>query len=374
MKTDEMTPAVVNGAARLVDVAVDLGKLEELAASTAARALSERTRAAYDSDWRQWLAWCARHDLEPVPVRADDVRLYLVDLARTVSPDGNYRFKASTIERHLASLSRYCFETGGGRGLARDERVSTVMNGIKRERQEPPKRRAALLLDDVTTMISQMSHSTWPNGVAAARDTLALLLGFATAMRRSELAALTNEQVTRVMHDGLHVRVLGSKTDQEGHGDLLAVPFGKNPISCAPCAWVRWIELVRAPSRAAAMRLVLGSGEPHEWKHVCRAGITAPDPRAPLLLAVSKDGSVGSHHLTGAALNAVVKRRLPAGYDPEPYGFHSLRAGFVTQARRNGADMRSVRRQSRHSSDSMVDVYDRELLPLKDNAVTVLGL
>ncbi len=57
-----------------------------------------------------------------------------------------------------------------------------------------------------------------------------------------------------------------------------------------------------------------------------------------------------------------------------PVGFHSLRAGFVTAARRNGADHRAVRRQTRHSSDAMVEAYDRDHTPLAGNAVTRLGL
>jgi hypothetical protein len=46
----------------------------------------------------------------------------------------------------------------------------------------------------------------------------------------------------------------------------------------------------------------------------------------------------------------------------------------VTQARRNGAEHRAVRRQTRHGSDAMVETYDREEAPLLDNAATMLGL
>ncbi|GAA1102648.1 hypothetical protein GCM10009629_53470 [Pseudonocardia alni] len=49
-----------------------------------------------------------------------------------------------------------------------------------------------------------------------------------------------------------------------------------------------------------------------------------------------------------------------------------MEARFVTTARRNGADRRSVRRQTRHTSDSMIETYDHA--PLADNAVTRLGL
>ncbi|MGW0868975.1 hypothetical protein ACWD3Z_00630 [Streptomyces sp. NPDC002740] len=46
--------------------------------------------------------------------------------------------------------------------------------------------------------------------------------------------------------------------------------------------------------------------------------------------------------------------------DPSAYDFHSLRAGHVTQARRNGA--------------SIEEIYDREFNPAARNSVTSLGL
>jgi integrase len=89
---------------------------------------------------------------------------------------------------------------------------------------------------------------------------------------------------------------------------------------------------------------------------------------------VSKSGTLGTRAITGDGLHVVVKRRVEFTGIPGPVGFHSLRAGFVTQARRAGADTRAVRRQTRHSSDAMVELYDRDHAPLLGNAVTTLGL
>ena len=65
---------------------------------------------------------------------------------------------------------------------------------------------------------------TWPAGVSARRDMALLLMGFAGAHRRSELVALTLEDVTLHSTDGLHVRLRRSKTDQEAHGTVKALP------------------------------------------------------------------------------------------------------------------------------------------------------
>ena len=50
--------------------------------------------------------------------------------------------------------------------------------------------------------------------------------------------------------DGLHVRIRTSKTDQEAAGAVRALPYGRDPATCAPCAWTRWRELLHASTTA----------------------------------------------------------------------------------------------------------------------------
>jgi len=79
--------------------------------------------------------------------------------------------------------------------------------------------------------------------------------------------------------------------------------------------------------------------------------------------------------MTGHAVGEVIKRRAAAaGLDPDLYGGHSLRAGFVTQAFKAGANSRSIRRQTGHMGDAILSVYDRENAPLEGNAVRNIGL
>lgn len=355
----------------------DLSRLAAEAERHHGDSLSPRTRKAYESDWRQWDAWCARLGTDSLPVRPEIVRLYVTDMAAQVTTSGDYRFKAATITRHLAALAWRSRQEGGIHDLARHPAIAPVMAGIRRERAEKPRRVKPLLRDDVARLISSMSHDTWPAGVSAARDTLALLLGFAAALRREEVAGLRIGDLLPDPHDGLHLHLGATKTDQDGTGTVLAVPYGTHPITCAPCARVRWLRLVATSSRPERMRLVLTTGDPDTWEHVCRGAVGTLDtqPEQPLLRAIPRSGAIGDDAITGGALNQMLKRRLAAaGYNPEPYGSHSLRAGFVTQARRNGAPARAVRRQTRHASDAMVDVYDREYVPLLGNAVEDVGL
>ena len=59
-----------------------------------------------------------------------------------------------------------------------------------------------------------------------------VIFGTVSALRRSELVALTVADLERGP-DGLRVRVVRSKTDQEGRGVVVAVPDGRrlNPVA-----------------------------------------------------------------------------------------------------------------------------------------------
>ena len=82
--------------------------------------------------------------------------------------------------------------------------------------------------------------------------------------------------------------------------------------------------------------------------------------------------------ITGHGINEMIQRRATAaGFTPaqvDKLGGHSLRAGFVTEAFRQGADAHSIMRQTGHRSPVMLEVYAREHAPLVGNAVTRLGL
>jgi integrase len=358
------------GTTALVERSEELALLAHLADQTAAKALAPRSRSAYAADWTAFERWCSRYGLAPLPAEPDTIRLYLTDLSLQVARHGGFRYSPASLERFLASISRR-HRDAGYPGIARHPRVREVMAGIRRDRGTRQRRARPLLLEDVIRVNAAMDRTRWPTGVAATRDSFALLLTFATALRRSEVAGLDHQDL-RLEPDGLELTLGRSKTDQEGKGVRLGVPYGSRPETCVPCAFVRWVLVGAAESRAHRMKVVLTSSR----GHVCRAGATMPPGASPLLRQVTKAGHIHPGRLSASGLNEMLKRRLAAaGYDPRSYGYHSLRAGFVTQARRNGADARSVRLQTRHSSDLMVDAYDREYQLLSEyNAVWKLGL
>ena len=136
---------------------------------------------------------------------------------------------------------------------------------------------------------------------AGCRDRALLLLGFAGALRRSELVGLDLADVTDGAN-GLTVHLRRSKTDQEGAGRTIGIPFGSNLVTCSVRAWRAWLEV---------------------------SDIT----EGPAFRPVDRHGHIGSTRLSAPAVALVLKRHAArAGLDPGEVAGHSLRAGLATSA------------------------------------------
>ena len=399
-----------DAAARIAVPAAQWSGVDALSPTEAARvheavqaSLADASKTAYRSDWARFTGWAAEAGYPVLPAPPAVVAAYVTGAAAQQRPDGAFAYAPATLTRWVSSINQL-HTAAGLEAPGRSELVRRALSGIRRIRATPPSRRAPLLLADIRGLVDWLAlvAGGWPAGVAARRDACVLLVGFAGAFRRSELAALTLADVTGHRTDGLHIRLRSSKTDQEAHGRVVAVPYGRDPVTCPPCAWTRWRELLHAADtappegrRRAVMRVLRrqatpdppsdgGSapddGEPQTRLHVCRTTrLPEPgDPSRPLLRTVHRTGTVGEGPVTGHAIREIIRRRAEeAGYTPaqiQRLGGHSLRAGFVTEAFRQGADAHAIMRQTGHRSHAVLETYAREHAPLVGNAVTKLGL
>ncbi|QXF83818.1 tyrosine-type recombinase/integrase [Rhodococcus pyridinivorans] len=353
-------------------------------AGTAGRSRSESTRRNYAADWARFTAWCAREGHVALPAHPLTVAAYLHEAASTVTEVGERAYSPSTLARWIAGIG-FHHRRAGHPAPGSDELVTATLSGIRRDYaaagERPRSPRAPLLTADIVTIVEKMRAdcADWATEVLERRDSAIFLVGFAGAFRRSELVALTCSDVSLHRLDGLHIRLRKSKTDQEGRGSIRALPFTHSHMSCPPCAWLRWAQVVAAfdsGGRPAVIRL-LRTAEPFE-AHVCRGARPRLVPSSPWLRAIRKNGNLSDTALSGAAVHKAIRRRAEqAGYDPEiiqQLGGHSLRAGFVTQAFRNGASAHAIMRQTGHTTPAILETYAREHAPLIGNAVTNLGL
>jgi integrase len=102
-----------------------------------------------------------------------------------------------------------------------NESVKAVMRGIRRELGTAQKGKAPATAAVVAKLLKYI-----PDDLSGKRDKALILIGFAAALRRSELVALTLADVERAP-DGIVLLIRQSKTDQDGQGDQIAVPNGR---------------------------------------------------------------------------------------------------------------------------------------------------
>ena len=252
----------------------------------------------------------------------DTVAAYLASLARS-------GLKASTITRRCAGI-RYMHRMAGFESATSSEAIKAVLAGIRRSIGTSVTRKAPATAEAIRAIIVDM-----PPSLCGLRDRALLVLGFAGALRRSELVALDVEDLEETA-EGLLVRIGGSKTDQEGAGDFVSIPHGSRlrPVS-GVMAWLQ------------------------------AAGIT----EGPIFRSIKKGGSVTQERLSDRSVAQIVKRRAEAaGFDPSLFSGHSLRAGFVTSALHHGADILRVMDVTRHREVSTLKTYDRRAKAFKQHA------
>jgi site-specific recombinase XerD len=289
---------------------------------------AQNTTRAYAAAWKHFTGWCAAQGVEALPVPAPALALYLTSCARQA--------KVATIQQRLAAISRKHKEAGHVTPT-QDQVVRQVWRGIRRAQGVAQVKKAPVLTVDVQHMVEAAG-----DGLRGLRDRALIVAGFAGGFRRSELVAFQVEDVV-FAREGAVLTVRRSKTDQEGAGARVALPYGSNPATC--------------PVRAL-----------QDWLH--GAQLTT----GPLFRSIHRGGMV-REALTGHAVAGIVKRlAAAAGLDPAHYAGHSLRAGLVTQAAISGVAEHQIARQSRHKSVAVLRGYIRDSDLFARNAAGALGL
>ena len=313
----------------------DLARPQELleaARTYAAASRSANTRRAYQSDLRDFTAWCDINGMHALPAAPETVALYLTALAQTGA-------KVSTIQRRVSAISQAHQLAGHTPPPTADPVVRSTMAGIRRSLGTAPEQKAPLLTGELRRLLATCDPATR----AGLRDRALLLLGFAGGFRRSELVALDAGDVVET-DDGLRVRIRRSKTDPEGQGREVGIPYGQHPETCP-------IRALRA------------------WR-----AVTGVEP-ASLFRPVDRHDQVHAGRLSDRGVARVVQRAaLRAGLDPARYAGHSLRAGLATAAAQGGAPERAIMAQTGHRSLTMVRRYIRSGSLFTENAAAYVGL
>jgi site-specific recombinase XerD len=271
------------------------------------------TRKAYRSDLGLFHAWCTKRRVPALPATPETVAAFVATEAM--------RSRLPTIRRRLAAI-RYVHRIAGLPVPTDDERVKAVVRGVRRTIGAAVAKKAPATNDKVLAMVAAQDGS-----LTNLRDRALLLLGFAGALRRSELVALDVEDITETAQ-GLKVIIRHSKTDQEGAGSAIAIVRGS--LACPVAALRAWL---------AAATIANG----------------------PVFRRVNKAGRVLPSRLTAQSVALIVKARAKRiGLNPEQFSGHSLRAGFLTSAARHGASLFKMMDVSRHRNLDTLKGYVRD--------------
>lgn len=279
-------------------------------------ALSQNTLRSYRNDLNLFFAWGGQ-----IPASPESIATYIARHAKNLSP--------ATLSRRLVAIS-WAHGVKGLPSPTHSTLVKATIQGIRRKHGRPPKQAAALLKSDIIKLVRGLK------GVRGKRDKAMLLLGFSAAFRRSELVSLDVSDLEFVA-DGILLRLRRSKTDQEGKGREIAVPY----IGGRYC-----------PCRAV-----------QAWLH------TSGIKDGALFRRIDKADQVLAGRLSPQSVSLIIKHRAyEAKLDPRLYSGHSLRSGFATSAAKAGASSASIRAQTGHQSDAMLQRYIRNSELFSGNA------
>ncbi|GIW88258.1 MAG: integrase [Isosphaeraceae bacterium] len=307
-------------------------KLERLGALTSAyidNSKAENTKKSYRSDWGDFAAWCEKYRRPSMPAAPDTVAYYLADRSQDL--------KTSTLRRRLSTIAE-AHRAAGFESPTKHAQVRYVWAGIRREKGVAQSHMKPTLTKHIREMVEHL-----PDSLLGVRDRALLLLGYAGAMRRSELVGLDVTDLA-IAEEGLVVIIRKSKTDQVGVGRKIGIPFGEHAETCPVRAVQAWIE-------------------------------EADIDEGPLFRSVNKHGDVSDRRLTDQVVADVVKRSLiAAGKSARKYAAHSLRAGLITQAAMAGVSERAIQDQSGHKSLAVMRRYIRDGSLFRENAAAKVGL
>jgi len=290
---------------------------------------AENTLRGYRADWRDFCSWCQARCLCPLPASPETVAAYIAECAG--------RLKVGSIQRRLNAIGE-AHKAAGYESPTASAMVRNTLKGIRRTLGTAAVQKAPALTDDIRGMIAATAE-----GLIGLRDRALILLGFAGAFRRAEIVALDVADL-EFSRDGLTITLRRSKTDQNGDGRKIGIPYGSNPDTCPLRTVQAWLEL---------------------------AGIGA----GPVFRSINRHGRILPGRLSPADVARVVKKlAMRAGLDPAKYAGHSLRAGHATAAAISGASERSIMNQTGHRSVQMVRRYIRDGSLFRENSAGKLGL
>lgn len=297
--------------------------------------LADNTRIAYGKGWRRFEDYCTEQHIEdPLSASPGEVARFLVDLATSPNPLSGVTPSMGTVMLYKSAVSKR-FTEAGKPSPTNDQKVRSTLKGLARVKGSSRRKVEALREYHIEAMLRAC-----PNTLIGRRDAAILAVGFAGALRRSEICNLNVRDVEFLESnddgDRMWLTIRQSKTDQEGRGQRVAVVDGSG---------IRPIQRLRL------------------WLE--QSGIT----EGPLFQTMRRGGHLRGRAMHHSDIPRIVKHYASVtGLNPEEISGHSLRAGFVTSAAAHHARLDKIMEITRHRHPATVMGYIRDADAFADHA------
>ncbi len=303
------------------EIITDVKSLELETLKNLKNSKAANTLRAYESDYKDFSAFCAKNNFKSLPADPKILSLYLTHLSQTS--------KFSTLKRRIASIS-VVHKLKGFYIDTKHPVVRENLLGIKRVKGSNQKAKKPILINDLKHIIDVINKSN-TRDVRKTRDKALILIGFAGGVRRSELVALETEDIEFV-REGVKIFVKRSKTDQSGEGMTKAIPSFNNAFYCPVLHLQDW-------------------------------------------MAKGKSINNKIFPISDKSVALIIKKYANlAGLDGNKYGGHSLRSGFATSTAESGAEERNIMAMTGHKTTQMVRRYIKEANLFKNNALNKIKI
>jgi integrase len=304
----------------------ELRRLFEGVVENARRARSDRTRELYAYEWGRYCDWCTANAQQSLPSSAATVAMYLQHLVER-------GYKPSSID---LALSTICARHRGGQfpNPRNEELVRLQRAWLRRKAGVAPREVRPLVVEELRATLDWLSEED----LGQLRDRALLLVGFAGALRESEIVALDVGDV-EIGKQRMLLTIRRAKTDQLGQGAMIGVTASAEARYCPLHALGLWLK---------------------------RAGIES----GPVFRGVDRWEHVSRDRLTVRQIDRIVQRSMRrAGLDADDYAGHSLRAGLATSAADAGHSLDAIMRQTRHKSVEVARRYIRRADAFRENVL-----
>lgn len=363
---DETTSTALVPSPLGVEVALPVDLIDK-ARVYAEQSRSPSTRKKYAQCWRDFHAWCQVHKRSALPVALDTLLAYVTWMAS--GRDNNKPLSVSSIEQALAAI-KLMQRSSGFPFDEKNPHLFTVMKGIRREiaKTHAIRRVKPLMQDDLRELLSGLK----PDVLRDARDAALIGLGWAAALRRSELVGLDYGRLGSKEDDSrigfltvddktLTVTLMTSKASQDT-AETVIVPRVYAPLSCE--AFDNWITIAKIQPGEPIFRAIEGKfdGKRVAAKRMDSGTVARIIKRRVELLIKSRTKQ--RRKLSKDELKAMIER----------FAGHSLRVGYVSSARARRVDRSDVKRQTRHKTDHMIEIYDREVDKVERSGLNGVGV